>query len=232
MPRTARIAPKDYVYHVMTRGNNRQTVFKDDEDYNRYIELLQQYKLKYKFKFYHYVLMRNHVHLVLQPTGHGGALSEIMKGINLSYAHHYKKKYKHVGHFWQDRYKSIIVSEDEYLLSCGSYVELNPVRAHIVEDPKDYKWSSYGWYAYGADNLVVDKQPVYQGLGRNAGERQQKYRHFVKGMLKEKKAMKGEMDRRLVYGDSEFIGILTKKHTIAGQLRSIGRPRKQADENK
>jgi putative transposase len=232
MPRTARIAPKDYVYHIMTRGNNRQRVFKDDEDYKRYLELLRQYKLKYKYKLYHYVLMSNHVHLVLQPSSHGGALAEIMKALNISYAYHYKKKYKHTGHFWQDRYKSIIVAEDEYLLACGSYVELNPVRAHLVEDPKDYQWSSYRRYAYGADNLMVDNEPVYQGLGGNAGERQQRYRQLVRGMLREKKAMKGEMDRRLVYGDSAFIGALTKKYTIAGRLRSIGRPRKEADEVK
>jgi len=232
MPRTARIAPINYVYHVMTRGNNRQSVFKDDEDYSRYLEILRQYKLKYKFKLYHYVLMRNHVHLVLQPSDHGGSLAEIMKGINLSYAYHYKKKYKYVGHFWQDRYKSIIVSEDEYLLSCGSYVELNPVRARLVDDPREYTWSSYHWYAHGAYNPVVDTQPAYQGLGRNAGERQQRYRGFVKGMLEEKKAMKGEMERRLVYGGSEFIGTLSRKHTIAGHLRSIGRPRKQSDDDK
>ena len=200
MPRTARIAPRDYVYHVMSRGNNRQTVFKDDDDYNRYTELLQQYKLKYEFKLYHYVLMSNHVHLVVQPSGPGGDLAEIMKGINVSYAYHYKKKYKHVGHFWQDRYKSIIVSEDDYLLACGSYVELNPVRARLVADPQDYPWCSYGRYAYGADNLLVDKQPVYQGLGRNAGERQQKYRHFVTGMLQEKKVATQYPSRQLPAG--------------------------------
>jgi len=214
----------------MTRGNNRQTVFKDDEDYGRYLEILQQYRQKYKFKLYHYVLMSNHVHLVLQPSERGGALSEIMKGINLSYAYHYKKKYRHVGHFWQDRYKSIIVAMDEYLLACGSYVELNPVRAHMVKEPKQYRWSSYNWYASGVVNLLLDKQPAYQNLGRNAGERQQKYRQFVKGMLKEKKAMEGEMDRRLVYGSTDFIGMLTKKHTIGGELRAIGRPKKLTEE--
>ena len=227
MPRTARIAPKEYVYHVMTRGNNRQVVFKDDEDYIRCLEILQQYREKYKFKLYHYVLMGNHVHLVLQPSERGGALSEIMKGINLSYAYHYKKKYRHVGHFWQDRYKSIIVAEDEYLLACGSYVELNAVRANMVKDPKDYRWSSYKKYAYGADDLLIDKQPAYQNFGKNAEQRQQKYREFVRGMLKEKKAMKGEMDRKLVYGSSDFIGMLTRKHTINGELRTQGRPKKQ-----
>jgi putative transposase len=84
MPRIARIAPREYVYHVLTRGNNRQDVFKDEYDYRKYIELLSKCKNKYKFKLYHYVLMTNHVHLVLEPTEKGGSLAEIMKVINLS----------------------------------------------------------------------------------------------------------------------------------------------------
>src|SRR3990167_5198396 len=117
MPRSARIAPGDYVYHILTRGNNRQDIFQEDRDFEKYMELLLRYKEKYKFKLYHYVLMTNHVHLVLEPTERGGGLAEIMKGINLSYAQHYKRKYKHIGHFWQDRYKSIIISKDDYLLA-------------------------------------------------------------------------------------------------------------------
>ena len=93
--------------------------------------------------------MTNHVHLVIETTEEGGELSQIMKGINLSYAQYFKVKYKHIGHFWQDRYKSIIISKDEYLLACGSYVELNPVRAGMVKDPREYRWSSYPSNAYG-----------------------------------------------------------------------------------
>ena len=89
----------------------------------------------------------------------------------------------------------------------------------MVKNPKEYRWSSYNRYAYGKEDSLVDKQPAYQNFGRNAEERQQKYRQFVKGLLKEKKAMKGEMDRRLVYGSSDFIGMLTKKHTISGELQ-------------
>lgn len=103
MPRTARIAPQGYIYHVLTRGNNRQDIFKDERDYKRYIEILHKYKEVYEFKLYHYVLMRNHVHLVIEITGRGGSLAEIMKGINLSYAQYYKGRYRHIGHFWQDR---------------------------------------------------------------------------------------------------------------------------------
>ncbi|MDO9516225.1 MAG: transposase [Syntrophales bacterium] len=96
MPRTARIAPKAFVFHVLTRGNNKQTVFKDDEDFKEYVDILRKYKAKYKHKLYHYVLMTNHVHLVIEPTEDGGELSQIMKGINLSYAQHFKRKYGNV----------------------------------------------------------------------------------------------------------------------------------------
>ena len=84
MPRAARVAPKEHIYHILTRGNNRQDVFKDEKDFRKYLEILQKYKEKYKFKLYHYVLMRNHVHHVLETTERGGSLAEIMKGINLS----------------------------------------------------------------------------------------------------------------------------------------------------
>jgi putative transposase len=83
--------------------------------------------------------MTNHIHLIIEVIEKGGSLAEIMKGINLSYAQYYKSKYHHTGHFFQDRYKSIIISKDNYLLACGSYIELNPVRAKIVEYPREYK---------------------------------------------------------------------------------------------
>jgi len=226
MPRTARVAPKEYVYHILTRGNNRQDIFKDESDYRKYLEILQRYREKYRFRLYHYVLMRNHVHLVVEPSVRGGSLAEIMKGINLSYAQYYRGRYKHTGHFWQDRYKSIIIGKDEYLLACGSYVELNPVRAKIVDDPKDYKWSSYNVYAYGKKNSVIQEHSIYGKLSEDATERRRKYREFVRGMLKEKNAMKGEMERKTVYGNEYFIKKLSKEYGIAGVIRSKGRPRK------
>jgi len=225
MPRTARIAPKEFVYHILTRGNNRQDIFQDEEDYRKYLSILKKYKEKYDFKLYHYVLMTNHVHLVIEPTDTGGALSQIMKGINLSYAQHYKTKYKYIGHFWQDRYKSIIISKDEYLLACGSYVELNPVRANMVKDPKEYIWSSYGAYAYGKRDTLVNQHPVYFQLsGEEVGQRK-KYREFVKGMLKEKEAMKGEMDKRLLYGGEDFVKDMVTAYNISEKIKKMGRQR-------
>lgn len=226
MPRIARIAPKEYVYHVLTRGNNRQDVFKEKKDYEKYLEILQRYKEKYKFKLYHYVLMTNHIHLVIEPTEGGGGLAEVMKGINLSYAQSYKGKYKHIGHFWQDRFKSIIVSKDNYLLACGSYVELNPVRARMVEDPKEYKWSSYNTYAYGKKDSLVEEHPIYRNLSEEEKERRKKYREFIKQMQKEKQAMKGEMDKRTIYGNAEFTEKIKEGYKVAEVIKPRGRPKK------
>lgn len=232
MPRTARIAPKENTYHILTRGNNRLDVFKDEKDYGKYLGLLERYKEKYRFKLYHYVLMRNHVHLVLEPRERGGSLSEIMKGINLSYAQYYKRRYKHTGHFWQDRYKSIIISKDSYLLACGSYVELNPVRAKIVEDPRDYRWSSYNAYAYGKRELIVDEHPIYDNLSEDDAERRKRYREFVRGMLKEKKAMRGEMEGRVIYGSQGFAEKMMKEYDIEATIKPKGRPRKLENADK
>jgi len=229
MPRQARIAPKEYVYHILTRGNNRQDIFKDEKDYEKYLQILKRYKEKYKFRLYHYVLMRNHIHLVLETIEKGGGLSETMKGINLSYAQHYKNRYRHTGHFWQDRFKSIIISKDDYLLACGSYVELNPVRAKAVDDPKDYKWSSYNAYAYGKKDLIIDEHPIYKRLSNKETERREKYRDFVKGMIKGRKAMKGEMNRRVVYGNEDFIKEAEKRYKIKGLIKGVGRPKKDEE---
>lgn len=227
MPRTARIAPKKFIYHVLTRGNNKQEIFQDEEDFQKYIDILSNYKEKYRYKLYHYVLMTNHVHLVIEPTADGGDLSQIMKGINLSYVQYFKKKYQYTGHFWQDRYKSMIISRDEYLLACGSYVELNPVRAGMVKTPKDYLWSSYKANAYGKKDDLVDSSVVFGGLSTSESVRKE-YRIFVQQMLQKNHSMRGVMDRRVIYGGDKFIQKMQKQYDLSAIIGKQGRPRKEA----
>ena len=227
MPRTARIAPKEYVYHVLTRGNNQQVIFQDEEDFRKYIDILNKYKEKYQFKLYHYVLMTNHVHLVLEPTDAGGELSQIMKGINLSYVQHFKNKYKYAGHFWQDRFKSIIISKDEYLLACGSYVELNPVRAGMVKEAREYQWSSYGANAYGKKDDLVDEHVIFESISSEENVRKE-YRKFVQQMLQKNKALRGEMERRTIYGGGDFVQQVHKKFKINAIIKKRGRPKREA----
>lgn len=227
MPRTARIAPKEFVYHILARGNNKQDIFKDEEDFKQYIDILLKYKSKYNYKLYHYVLMTNHVHLVIEPTETGGELSQIMKGINLSYAQYFKKKFNYTGHFWQDRFKSIIISKDEYLLACGSYVELNPVRAGMVKDPKDYPWSSYAANAYGGKDDLLDQHIIFDKLSTEETVRKE-YRTFVEQMLKKNESMQGEMNGRAVYGGSDFTQRVNRRYDVDAVIKKRGRPKKES----
>ncbi len=175
MPRIFRILPEEGVLHILTRGNNRQEVFQDNADYKHYLHFLKFYKEEHNFFLYHYCLMPNHVHLIIETTQRT-ILAKLMKQINLAYLYHYKKRYSYFGHLWQGRYKSLIIDKDEYLITCGRYIELNPVRAKLVEDPKDYKWSSYNAYAYGKMDGITDMDLLYDSLGKTHEERQESYR--------------------------------------------------------
>jgi len=139
MPRQPRIVLEGLCYHVVSRGNQQQTVFLDEMDYYKYLKYLQKYKLKYNMKLYAWCLMNNHVHMALD----GVLLSKMMHDLNLSYSQYFQFKYKKTGHVWQGRFKSYLLKNNSYMIDCINYIEYNPVRAKIVERPEEYKWSSY-----------------------------------------------------------------------------------------
>ena len=126
------------------RGHNRRVVFASDEDYQYYLNNLCEWKEKLGCKVYAYCLMTNHVHLIVDPGEDGGNLARLMKRVAGRQTRYLNKLEKRTGSLWEGRFKSSTISADEYLLACSRYVELNPVRAGIVADPKDYRWSSYG----------------------------------------------------------------------------------------
>lgn len=158
----------------MTRGNNRHTVFENDEDFKYFLDLIDRFKKDHPFDLFHYCLMNNHVHMLVK-TNKASDFSTFMKKLNLAYFHHYRKNYKWVGHFWQDRFRSQTVGKDEYFIQCGKYIELNPVRAGIIKDSKDYKYSSYNYYAKGGNNPLLTKDIFYDEIGKTNKERQKAY---------------------------------------------------------
>jgi putative transposase len=166
------------VYHIVTRGNNRMKVFHRSEDFAYYLGLVQKYKKKHPVLLFHYCLMTNHVHLLLKVLK-GEELKRFMQGINQSYTHYYKRHYKYTGHLWQGRFKSFLIEKDAYLLECGRYIERNPVRAKLVKDPKEWPWSSYGHYAWGEPNSLINPQGLYLDLGNTFEERRSRYRSYV-----------------------------------------------------
>jgi len=152
MARPLRIEFPGAFYHVMVRGNQKQTIFHDKQDRVKYLEIIERYKKQHSFLIYAYTLMINHVHLLIETPK--TPISKIMQVINLTYTIYFNRKYKKVGHLFQGRYKSYLCDKDAYLLSLVRYVHLNPVRAKLVKTAKEYKWSSHQDYLYGSKGIV------------------------------------------------------------------------------
>jgi len=171
MARQARFMIENGIYHILSRGHNRQEVFHDNLDFEKYLALLLKLKKMYHIRVCHYILMTNHAHLILESPN-GGSLSKAMRGINQGYAQYYRRKYGGCGYLWQDRFK---IQHGKYLLECGIYVELNPVMAKMVKKPEEYRWSSYRVYAMQEQNALVDVSPEYLGLSDNSEERVKVY---------------------------------------------------------
>lgn len=178
MPTQARVIYDGAVCHIIQRGNNRQRIFKEEGDYEKFLSLIVKYRSKYGFDIYNYCLMSNHLHLLMKVTI-GKDLPKLMQGVFQSFRFYYRKRYKYTGYLYQGRYKNKAIKTDEYLLECARYIERNPLRAGIVKDLSQYRWSSYYRYAYGIKNDIVAENPIYATLGRSAIERQKAYREYV-----------------------------------------------------
>ncbi len=142
MPSGPRLLLDNACYHIITRGNQKQLIFQDQKDYMEYLDRLRKYKKEYDFLLYGYCLMPNHIHLLgeIKVTQD---LSHFMSSLQRSYTAYFNKRYGKVGHLWQGRYKTKVITKDRYLLDCINYIEFNPVKANLVNNIREYKWSSY-----------------------------------------------------------------------------------------
>jgi len=160
--------------HVVSRGNNRAAIFHEKEDREFYRAYLRHAARRHGVAVHAYVLMTNHVHLLATPAT-TASMPKVMHAANLVYARYFNDKYKRTGTIWEGRYKAAIIDSDSYLLTCMRYIELNPVRAGIVEDPARYPWSSFAANALGALDPLVTPHPLYQRLDKDAGARCRAY---------------------------------------------------------
>lgn len=224
MPRSARVVFPSMPYHIISRGNNREPVFQEKEDFERYLEICRRYKDQYEFKLYHWVLMNNHVHLLIE-TKEGSSLSKLMQGINLAYTIWFNRKKGKVGHLWQDRYKSALVERDNYLLECRRYIERNPLRAGLVKDPMEYPWSSYKIYGYGKRDELTDRHDLYEAMGKGPSQRQRAYREYVCSNRDEEEQEIREKMVKGVIGAEGFRKQMNKK-AIEVKRPKRGRPTK------
>jgi len=197
MPRQARKKSKSGIYHIMLRGINRQVLFEDEEDKEKLLDTIKQYKQKKEYKILGYCLMDNHVHILIKEGNE--PIANTMKRIGVSYVYWYNRKNKRSGHLFQDRYKSEVVESDEYILSVLRYIHQNPITAGLEQEISRYKWSSYNEYV-GVTKIV------------DTG--------FVLGMFSEnEKIAKAEFSRYMAESDDSRISLEEDKRLTDSEAR-------------
>ena len=174
MPRKPRFYVPNMPVHVMQRGHNRGAVFFSVQDYLEYLRCLKHAADNYGCKVHGYVLMTNHVHLLVTPENKE-SIGQLFQGVGRHYVRYVNKTYHRHGGLWEGRYKGNIIQSQAYLLSCMRYIEMNPVRAGMVDHPAKYRWSSYSANALGVSNAILSQHEEYISLGTSADLRQKVY---------------------------------------------------------
>ena len=182
MPRKPRFFLTDIPVHIIIRGNNKQIIFGDEDDYLAYLKWLGE-GLEYSSTRLHaYVLMSNHIHLLVSAD-EGGNISKLPQYIGRKYVPFFNRKYGRTGTIWEGRFKASSVDSENYLLACYRYIEMNPVRAAMVCSPDEYRWSSYRANALGEQEAILAPHPLYQQLAVNDAQRQACYRELFTDVL-------------------------------------------------
>lgn len=182
MARLPRVCLPGIPLHLIQRGNNRQACFASPRDFAAYAAWLQEYAEKYGVDVHAWVFMTNHVHLLVTPSTTDG-VSKMMQSLGQRYVRYFNYTYRRTGTLWEGRFRSCVVDARNYLLSCQRYIELNPVRANMVESPADYTWSSYQAHGLGKDIALHTPHPEYLQLGVDATARERAYRALFKARL-------------------------------------------------
>lgn len=227
MARLPRLTVIGYPHHVILRGNNRQDIFRDVGDYQRMLDLLFEHSRAFKVDIHAYVLMSNHLHLLLTPQEEQ-ALSKMMQAVGRSYVQAFNKVHRRTGTLWEGRYRSTLIQTDRYLLACMAYIDLNPVRAHMVLRPEDYTWSSYGRYVGQRIDRLVTPHALYWSLGNTPFAREAAYAELVHVGVSDDQ--RGALTRATLsgwaLGDPEFIQDLQVQTQRRLTMATAGRPSK------
>lgn len=231
MPRRPRIHLDNIPLHIVQRGHNREPCFFAEEDYHAYLHWLGEALTKERCALHAYALMTNHVHLLLSPK-QAESVPRLIIALGRRYVQYINKTYRHTGTLWDSRYKSSLIQAETYLLSCQRYIELNPVRAAMVDDPAHYRWTSYRTNGLGQPSTILTPHSLYLALGKDVAARQMAYRALFRTQL-DKAAVD---DIRLALNQNQPLGnerFYARIEKLTGQRREAkpqGRPRASSGE--
>lgn len=228
MSRRPRLCPAGIAQHVVQRGNNRQACFVADADFRAYLEWLAEAARASAVAVHAYVLMTNHVHLLVTPEA-DQAVSGMMQTLGRRYVRYFNHCYQRTGTLWEGRYKSALVQDHRYFLACARYIELNPVRAGMVEQPGDYSWSSFRSNAGGESSDLLTPHDEYKALGGNAEARCRAYRALFDQAVDPTtcRTIRSAVQSNLVLGNDRFkdeLEALTQRRVRPAKR---GRPKKR-----
>jgi putative transposase len=232
MPRAPRIDLPGIAQHVVQRGNNRQSCFFRTVDRVKYLETLGEYAQAFGCAIHAYVLMTNHVHLLVTPSSER-AVSRTLQAVGRRYVRWLNNAIGRTGTLWEGRYKACLVESDRYLLACYRYIELNPVRAGLVANPADHPWSSYKANAMGLHDGIVTPHGNYLGLGPDDSTRHRRYRELVQAGLPDDVLanVRRYTNHQRALGSEDFQRHVGAALGRPAGIMKAGRPAKAADRN-
>lgn len=228
MGRLPRAVEEGLVYHALNRGNNRGDVLVNDADREAFLAALARTQDRYPFRLFGYCLMTNHFHLLLRPD-HGQTISRILQSLTVAHTWRYHRLHRTSGHVWQGRFRSPVIQDDLHLLVVLRYIEANPLRAGMVADPADYRWSSYQCHGLGQDDPLLSRFPEWEELGGTEAERRQQWRAKVRGMQGEAElaAVRASLRNGQPFGGPEWSEGTSKRLKLHQEPRRRGRPPKK-----
>lgn len=196
------------LYHVFNRSNGRLPIFHDDRDFKYFKSVLSRYKKRFNVKMYHWVIMSNHYHFLIEIE-EPELISKFMAGVGKAYTYYYHLENKTCGYLWQGRFKMQPIEKAHYLFSCGRYIERNPVDARMVIEAKQYNNSSARYYCLGEFDGLTDESPLYEQFGRNEFEQKMSYEGFLKTFDEGEHRLYDQMEKPMGY--QVFIDRLVKE---------------------
>ena len=205
MARLPRIVIPNQPLHIIHRGNNRQDIFESENDMLRIKEDIEISLSKSKCYLHAYVIMTNHLHLLITPKNKE-QLAKFMQSMTNRYVRYFNAKHQRTGTIWEGRFKSCLVDSDYYLFTLHKYIEMNPVKAGMVKDIADYQWSSYRHNALGQADSLITEHKLYKDLGANAEQRCESYREMIDelNITKQENQITEATMRGEVYGSDSF----------------------------
>lgn len=225
MPRRPRVHLDGVPLHIVQRGHNRQRCFFVDADYHCYLRWLGEAIAQCDCSLHAYVLMTNHVHLLLTPRK-AGLVPKLIISLGRRYVQHVNRRYGRTGTLWDSRYKSSLVHADDYLLACQRYIELNPVRAGLAQTPEYYRWTSYHANAMGQSDALLTPHPLYLALGPEPEERRAIYRELLRDQVAPAtlSAIRLALGQCQPLGDARFCAEIERRTGMRREARPRGRP--------